>query len=154
MSEITLNFGHGLRGSLPSISGTVCLLSLWQNGLEGHVPELHMNHASTLLLFGDEFSCKLPRHYGVISTSTSSLSLIGNHFAQPRRVPAWIMPTEQPTDMFCISNGQGKRFIMLLFCGGCCFVLAAIQLRRKALSMYGAFARARLAWYETCQQQN
>eukprot|EP00971_Amphidinium_carterae_P104230 2064317-Amphidinium_carterae.1 len=64
------------------------------------------------------------------------------------------MPTEQPTDMFCISNQQSTRFIMLLFCGGCCFVLAAIQLKREALPMYGDFARARSAWYETCQQQN
>eukprot|EP00971_Amphidinium_carterae_P302210 6004409-Amphidinium_carterae.1 len=64
------------------------------------------------------------------------------------------MPTEQPTGMFCRSNRQGTRFIMLLFCGGCCFVLAAIQLKRKALPMYGEFARARSAWYETCRQQN
>eukprot|EP00971_Amphidinium_carterae_P334178 6469297-Amphidinium_carterae.1 len=30
----------------------------------------------------------------------------------------------------------------------------AIQLKRKAVPMYGKFARARAAWYETCQQQN
>eukprot|EP00971_Amphidinium_carterae_P018443 363952-Amphidinium_carterae.1 len=64
------------------------------------------------------------------------------------------MPTEQPTDMFCKSNGQSKRLIMLLSCGGCCFVLAAISLKREALPMDGEFARARLAWYETCQQQH
>eukprot|EP00971_Amphidinium_carterae_P082127 1624511-Amphidinium_carterae.1 len=84
MADITISLGHGLRGLLPSISGTVGLLSLWENGLEGHIPELHMNHTSTLLVFGNEFSCKLPRHYGVTLTSTASLSLIGNHFAQPR----------------------------------------------------------------------
>eukprot|EP00971_Amphidinium_carterae_P143805 2849622-Amphidinium_carterae.1 len=64
------------------------------------------------------------------------------------------MPTEQPTDMFCRSNGQGQRFIMLLFCGGCCFILAAFQLKTKALPMDGEFAHARSAWYETCQQQH
>eukprot|EP00971_Amphidinium_carterae_P020718 408348-Amphidinium_carterae.1 len=64
------------------------------------------------------------------------------------------MPTEQPVDMFCKSNRHGKYFIMLLFCGGCCFILAAIKLKRKALPMYGKFARARLAWFETRQQQN
>eukprot|EP00971_Amphidinium_carterae_P305511 6071099-Amphidinium_carterae.2 len=64
------------------------------------------------------------------------------------------MVEEQPTDMFCRSNRQSARFIMLLFCGGCGFVLAAIQLKRKALPMYGQFAIARSAWYETCQQQN
>eukprot|EP00971_Amphidinium_carterae_P014190 280005-Amphidinium_carterae.1 len=41
----------------------------------------------------------MPRHYGVKPTSNASLSLIGNHFAQPRRVPKWIMPAEQPTDI-------------------------------------------------------
>eukprot|EP00971_Amphidinium_carterae_P330067 6462922-Amphidinium_carterae.1 len=113
-----------------------------------------MHHTSTLLLFGNEFSCKLPHHYGVKSNSTASLSLIGNHFAHPRRVPTWIMQAEQPTDMFCTSNRHGKRFITLLSCGGSCFVLAAIQLKRKAVPMHGKFARARAAWYETCQQQN
>eukprot|EP00971_Amphidinium_carterae_P056678 1120463-Amphidinium_carterae.1 len=32
-----ISIGHGLRGSLPSISGTVGLLRLWENGLEGHL---------------------------------------------------------------------------------------------------------------------
>eukprot|EP00971_Amphidinium_carterae_P255833 5079511-Amphidinium_carterae.1 len=64
------------------------------------------------------------------------------------------MPAEQPTQMFCASNQQSTHFIMLLFGGGCCFVLAAIQLERKAVLMYGDFALARSAWYETCQQQN
>eukprot|EP00971_Amphidinium_carterae_P019857 391211-Amphidinium_carterae.1 len=113
-----------------------------------------MNHTSTLLVYSNEFSCKLPRHYGVQPTSTASLSLIGNYFAQPREIPPWIMPAEQPTDMFCRSNRQSQKFILLLFCGVCCFVLAAIQLKIKALPMYGDFARAKSAWHETCQQQN
>eukprot|EP00971_Amphidinium_carterae_P286618 5690181-Amphidinium_carterae.1 len=36
MADITISAGHGLRGSLPSISGTVGLLNLAENGLEGH----------------------------------------------------------------------------------------------------------------------
>eukprot|EP00971_Amphidinium_carterae_P231063 4585462-Amphidinium_carterae.1 len=66
------------------------------------------------------------------------------------------MPAEQPTDMFCRSNRQSTGFLMLLFCGGCCFVLVAIQLKRQALPMtlHGKFARARSAWYETCERQN
>eukprot|EP00971_Amphidinium_carterae_P294589 5849235-Amphidinium_carterae.1 len=43
---------------------------------------------------------------------------------------------------------------MLLSCGGCCFLLAVMQLKKVALPMYGRFARARSAWHETCQQQN
>eukprot|EP00971_Amphidinium_carterae_P318908 6339317-Amphidinium_carterae.1 len=154
MEDIIIGFGHGLKGLLPSVSGTVRLLSVWENGLEGHLPELHMNQTSTLLVYANEFSCKLPRNYGVTLTSTASLSLIGNHLARPRRVPTWILPTEQPIDMFCTSNWHGKQFIMFLFCGGCCFILAASQLKRKAWSMHEKFARARLEWYETCQQQN
>eukprot|EP00971_Amphidinium_carterae_P251684 4996520-Amphidinium_carterae.2 len=69
--------------------------------LEGRLPELYTKDTSTFLVFGNEFSCKLPRHYGMRPTSTASLSLIGNNFAQPRCVPTWIMPVEQPTDMFC-----------------------------------------------------
>eukprot|EP00971_Amphidinium_carterae_P097560 1930436-Amphidinium_carterae.1 len=64
------------------------------------------------------------------------------------------MPAEQPTGMFCRSDQQGTRFIMLLICSGCCFILVAIQLKIEALPMYGNFARARSAWYETCQRQN
>eukprot|EP00971_Amphidinium_carterae_P222750 4420655-Amphidinium_carterae.1 len=37
MADITTSFGHGLRGVLPSVSGTMILLSLWENGLEGQI---------------------------------------------------------------------------------------------------------------------
>eukprot|EP00971_Amphidinium_carterae_P166742 3304348-Amphidinium_carterae.1 len=97
MADIIISLGHGLRGWLPTIPGTVGLLSLWENGLEGHLPEFHITQFSSLLLYGNEFSCKLPHHYGVKPKSISSLSLIGNHFTQPLCVPAWIMPAEQPT---------------------------------------------------------
>eukprot|EP00971_Amphidinium_carterae_P161072 3193886-Amphidinium_carterae.1 len=117
MASITISFGHGLKGLLPSISGTVGLLSLWENALEGHLPALHMKNTSNILVYSNEFSCKLPRHYGVQPRSTASLSLIGNHFAQPREIPKWIMPAEHPTEMFCRSNRQGQNFIILLLCG-------------------------------------
>eukprot|EP00971_Amphidinium_carterae_P289540 5749043-Amphidinium_carterae.1 len=64
MAHITISLGHGLRGLLPSIRGTVGLLSLWENALEGHLQELHLIENSTLLVYGNDFSCKLPRHYG------------------------------------------------------------------------------------------
>eukprot|EP00971_Amphidinium_carterae_P346589 6488153-Amphidinium_carterae.1 len=38
MANITISLGHGLRGLLPGIPGTVNLLSLWENGVEGHLP--------------------------------------------------------------------------------------------------------------------
>eukprot|EP00971_Amphidinium_carterae_P259822 5155116-Amphidinium_carterae.1 len=56
--------------------------------------------------------------------------------------------------MFCKSNRQSTHFLKLLLCGVCCFAFAAIQLKRKALPMKKKFARARSAWYETCQQHN
>eukprot|EP00971_Amphidinium_carterae_P247812 4920719-Amphidinium_carterae.1 len=49
MADIIISLGHGLRGLLPSISGTVGLLSLWENALQGHMPDLHINDTSTLL---------------------------------------------------------------------------------------------------------
>eukprot|EP00971_Amphidinium_carterae_P128477 2544956-Amphidinium_carterae.1 len=154
MEEIILSFGHGLGGVLPSIPGTISLLSLWENGLEGHMHELHLMENSTLLVYNNDFSCKLPHHCDVRSDSTSSLALMGNHFAQPRHVPAWIMPAEQPTGMFCVSNHQSKRFIALLCCGGCCFLMAVVQAKKSTnLPMDGRLQRARFAWYETCQKQ-
>eukprot|EP00971_Amphidinium_carterae_P312112 6204002-Amphidinium_carterae.1 len=42
MAEVVLSFGHGLKGLLPNIPGTVSVLSLWENGLEGHLHEVHM----------------------------------------------------------------------------------------------------------------
>eukprot|EP00971_Amphidinium_carterae_P001004 19856-Amphidinium_carterae.1 len=49
MAEIIVSFGHGLRGLLPSIPGTLALLSVWENGLEGILQELHIRENSTLL---------------------------------------------------------------------------------------------------------
>eukprot|EP00971_Amphidinium_carterae_P032460 639342-Amphidinium_carterae.1 len=162
MAEIMASFGHGLRGLLPRFLGTVFLLSLWENGLEGkkkrlegHLPDLHMHENSSLMVYGNKFSCKLPRHYGVKSTSVAlSIALIGNRFARPQEIPAWIMPAEQPTNMFCVSNRRGKCFMLLLLGGGSVFMLTAIPLKGKTLPMHGEFVRARAAWYETCQQQN
>eukprot|EP00971_Amphidinium_carterae_P210806 4183071-Amphidinium_carterae.1 len=48
-AEIIVSLGHGLRGSLPSIPGTVFLLSLWENDLEGHLHELRLIENGTLL---------------------------------------------------------------------------------------------------------
>eukprot|EP00971_Amphidinium_carterae_P276454 5485896-Amphidinium_carterae.1 len=49
MADIYIALGHGLKGLLPGISGTVRVLSVKENGLEGHLPELHMNQTSSLL---------------------------------------------------------------------------------------------------------
>eukprot|EP00971_Amphidinium_carterae_P045156 888582-Amphidinium_carterae.1 len=128
------------------------VLSLSENSLEGHMPELQITANSTLLVYANELSCQLPRHHDV--SLQASLALIGNHFTERRHPPAWITKAEQPSDMFCVSNQQGKSFIMLLACGGCVFLLSVFQLTRKTLRVRGKFARARSAWYETCQQQN
>eukprot|EP00971_Amphidinium_carterae_P166387 3297508-Amphidinium_carterae.1 len=44
-----LSFGHGLKGLLPIIPGTLSALSLSENGLQGNLPELHITANSTLL---------------------------------------------------------------------------------------------------------
>eukprot|EP00971_Amphidinium_carterae_P333923 6468947-Amphidinium_carterae.1 len=149
MAEIILSFGHGLKGLLPSIPGTVLLLSLCDNSLEGHLPELHISVESMLLVYANDFSCKLPRHGEVKPSSTASIALIGNHFAHPQHLPAWITTAEQPSDMFCVSNEQGKRSIVLLTCGVCLLCLAAFKLKRSTPLM---LARAKSAWYEASQQ--
>eukprot|EP00971_Amphidinium_carterae_P231240 4588900-Amphidinium_carterae.1 len=58
----SLAFGHGLRGPLPSIPGTVELLSVWQNSLQGHLPELHITNSSKLFVHANDLSCKLPQN--------------------------------------------------------------------------------------------
>eukprot|EP00971_Amphidinium_carterae_P346447 6487902-Amphidinium_carterae.1 len=47
--QIVLSFGHGLRGWLPHIPGTMSLLSVWENALEGHLHDLRMRFDSSLL---------------------------------------------------------------------------------------------------------
>eukprot|EP00971_Amphidinium_carterae_P123499 2445924-Amphidinium_carterae.1 len=59
MSNIFMSLGHGLRGLLPIIPGTMSLLSLWENALEGQLPEMHITANSTLFVHANDFSCKL-----------------------------------------------------------------------------------------------
>eukprot|EP00971_Amphidinium_carterae_P257733 5115957-Amphidinium_carterae.1 len=86
--SVNVALGHGLRGLLPRIPGTVFLLSLWENGLQGHLPDLHIHVGSNLLVHANDFSCKLPMHGGI--EPYVSLGLIGNHFTQPGQHPPWI----------------------------------------------------------------
>eukprot|EP00971_Amphidinium_carterae_P290958 5777941-Amphidinium_carterae.1 len=62
MADNILSFGEGLRGLLPSIPGTLSVLSVSENALEGHMPELHITCNSTLLVHANDLSCQLPRH--------------------------------------------------------------------------------------------
>eukprot|EP00971_Amphidinium_carterae_P153325 3039732-Amphidinium_carterae.1 len=145
MAVILVSLGSGLSGVVPNICGTVTLISFWENGLEGQLPEMRIIQNSVLLVHANDFSCNLPRNREVKPTSTASLALIGNHFAQPRKPPAWITTAEQPSDMFCVSNEQAKRFIMLFVCGACVFCLMGLTLKSTAHVMLGRFARARSA---------
>eukprot|EP00971_Amphidinium_carterae_P242641 4817786-Amphidinium_carterae.1 len=49
MSNIVMSLGHGLRGQLPRMLATLPLLSLWENGLEGHLPEMHITEKESML---------------------------------------------------------------------------------------------------------
>eukprot|EP00971_Amphidinium_carterae_P018193 358865-Amphidinium_carterae.1 len=62
MAENIMSLGHGLSGLLPSIPGTLSLISLSENGLEGHLPQLHITTNSKLLIYANDLSCHLPRH--------------------------------------------------------------------------------------------
>eukprot|EP00971_Amphidinium_carterae_P204994 4068508-Amphidinium_carterae.1 len=154
MSRAIMSFGHGLRGLLPKFPGTVSLLSLWENGLEGHMHEMRITTHSMLFVHANDFSCQLPRHREV--TPKRSLALIGNHFTKPRVLPAWITTAERPSDMFCVSEGQGKKFVMTFLCGACIFCLSTLMLRLTSTNKvtYGRFARAKSAWSETSQFQS
>eukprot|EP00971_Amphidinium_carterae_P208438 4135614-Amphidinium_carterae.1 len=152
MEEVIMSFGHGLRGLLPRIPGTMSLLSLWENVLQGQLPEMHITEKSTLYVHANDFSCQLPRHHEV--TPKASLALIGNHFAKPRELPAWITTAERPSDMFCVSEAHTKHFVMIFLGGVCIFCLATLRLNCTKQVMYGRFARARSAWNETSQHQS
>eukprot|EP00971_Amphidinium_carterae_P286361 5685611-Amphidinium_carterae.1 len=152
MSDIIMSLGHGLRGLLPSIPGTMSLLSLWENGLEGHLLKMHITENSTLFVHANGFSCQLPRHHEI--TPKASLALIGNHFAKPRQLPAWITTAEQPADMFLVSNGQVKKFVMTSLGCACIFCLATFRIKSANPAMYGRFACAKSAWIETSRRQS
>eukprot|EP00971_Amphidinium_carterae_P029493 580766-Amphidinium_carterae.1 len=152
MSKIIISIGHGLRGLLPRIPATMSLLSLWENGLEGYFPELHITNLSVLFVHANDFSCQLPRHRDV--TPKRSLALIGNHFAKPRQLPAWITTAEQASDMFLVSEGPGKMFVLTFLCGACIFCLVALRLKGANKVMHGRFAHAKSAWNETSQRQS
>eukprot|EP00971_Amphidinium_carterae_P134215 2659368-Amphidinium_carterae.1 len=94
----------------------------------------------------------LPRNEEVNPRSGVSLALIGNHFAQPRQqLPAWITDVERPSDIFCVSNKQGKRFVFFLTCAASLLAVTALtsKTRLRATLIYARFARARAAWHET-----
>eukprot|EP00971_Amphidinium_carterae_P046046 906013-Amphidinium_carterae.1 len=152
ISDIMLNLGHGMRGLLPRMPGTMSHLSLWENGLEGHLPEMHITNRSTHFVHANHFSCQLPRHHEV--RSYDSLALIGNHFARPRHLPAWITSAEQPADMFLASEGPGKHLVMVFLGCACIFCLATFQLKSTNEVMYGRFARAKAAWNKTSHHQS
>eukprot|EP00971_Amphidinium_carterae_P140045 2774872-Amphidinium_carterae.1 len=45
-----LVFGHGLRGTWPSVPSTLAVISAWANLLEGHLPELLLDSTSTIFV--------------------------------------------------------------------------------------------------------
>eukprot|EP00971_Amphidinium_carterae_P051168 1007602-Amphidinium_carterae.1 len=112
--------------------------------------------SSVLLVHANDFSCKLPRNGAVRPTSNASLALIGNHFAKPRQLPAWITRAEQPSDMFCTSNEQGKQFLMFFMCGACIFMLAAFIIMQvcSPSRISGRYGCAWSVWCETSKQQS
>eukprot|EP00971_Amphidinium_carterae_P151089 2996175-Amphidinium_carterae.1 len=84
-----LVFGHGFIGLFPRVPGTLHILSVFQNKLEGHLCELQIKNESELFVYANDFSCQLPRNGEV--TPFISFALVGNHFAMPRhQLPAWI----------------------------------------------------------------
>eukprot|EP00971_Amphidinium_carterae_P049749 980672-Amphidinium_carterae.1 len=70
MKTIIIALGHGLKGLLPSIPGTLALLSVWGNSLQGHLPELQINANSMLFAHANDFSCQLPRHREITPKSS------------------------------------------------------------------------------------
>eukprot|EP00971_Amphidinium_carterae_P117849 2334638-Amphidinium_carterae.1 len=64
------------------------------------------------------------------------------------------MTAEKPADMFLVSNGQGKNFLMISIGCACIFFLATFRMKRANPAMYGRFANAKSAWIETSQRQS
>eukprot|EP00971_Amphidinium_carterae_P097349 1926259-Amphidinium_carterae.1 len=56
--------------------------------------------------------------------------------------------------MFCVSDEQGKKFVVTILGCVCIFRLATFRLKSTNVEMYGALARAKSAWNETSQHQS
>eukprot|EP00971_Amphidinium_carterae_P080635 1595372-Amphidinium_carterae.1 len=56
--------------------------------------------------------------------------------------------------MFLVSNGQGKKFVMILLGCACIFCLAMFRMKSANPAMYGRFALSKSAWIETSQRQS
>eukprot|EP00971_Amphidinium_carterae_P215409 4275285-Amphidinium_carterae.1 len=100
MPKIIMSLGNGLKGVLPSIAGTLVVLDLGENGLDGNLPELHITNESVLFVYANDFSCMLPllEQVELNSNVSASLALIGNHFFAPRQLPPWVTTAERPAD--------------------------------------------------------
>eukprot|EP00971_Amphidinium_carterae_P115122 2280017-Amphidinium_carterae.1 len=55
--------------------------------------------------------------------------------------------------MFCVANKQGRNFIILFVCSACFLLTAAGKMVGRPRRMYGKFAQAKAAWYDTSKQQ-
>eukprot|EP00971_Amphidinium_carterae_P281960 5597107-Amphidinium_carterae.1 len=75
------------------MSGTIQLLSVWGNALEGHLPNGRFKIGSDrsqgiFLVHSNHLSCQLPRYKGV--ETTFSMALVGNRFTAPANsFPPW-----------------------------------------------------------------
>eukprot|EP00971_Amphidinium_carterae_P039845 782287-Amphidinium_carterae.1 len=124
------------------------------NGLQGHLPELHLGKESVILAYSNYLSCSLPKHGAV--QPRFSIALVGNHFAQPTAFPEWIKPVER-SPLFCVSNKQAADFVkkftlLVLLFGGCC-LLSLKRTTHCTRDPWTGDRAARRAWHRTIQHQ-
>jgi len=148
-----LVLGQGLRGLLPKIVTTHWVLSVFDNGLEGHLPDLFMANYSMLLCHSNYFSCMLPAHHGRLPAF--ALALIGNRFAEPAEFPPWVS-TDEKGKLFCVPR-KGAQQLLLQGLWASCFLIASLLVAalrsRKIARIAEAFqgrgarlVRAKMAW--------
>eukprot|EP00971_Amphidinium_carterae_P136043 2695674-Amphidinium_carterae.1 len=130
-------------------------LSIWQNSLEGVLPEMRiMENDSTILMHGNHFSCKLPLLPGV--KPEFCLALIGNRFTLPNKdFPAWVQ-SDEAGDYFCVSNRDGRILVSVYVSVASLLLLSLLRAKPPKTSAERqlrnvAHTNAKMAWQRTCQ---
>eukprot|EP00971_Amphidinium_carterae_P127477 2525952-Amphidinium_carterae.1 len=132
VSGIILALGHGLTGDVPQLPGTISILSVFGNDLEGCLPQLKLQTLGKgyrVLAHSNWLSCALPTTPGLKPhVEAFAMVLTGNSLTEPASFPdfpAWIHATEQ-SEFFVVSNRHTLDLFVGMACSSLGFCIALL----------------------------